>query len=100
MTWSTSRTPPWGLRPEFFGADELVLPPVEARERLDAYYRHRRHATEAAHPERRRRRRAAHADLPPVEFPAELADADTIGLIYDEIDGLNFYNDYRVQGSL
>jgi hypothetical protein len=31
---------------------------------------------------------------PPFEFPAELADADTIGVVYDEIDGLNFYNDY------
>jgi hypothetical protein len=29
-----------------------------------------------------------------VEFPAEFADAGTIGVIYDEIDGLNFYNDY------
>jgi hypothetical protein len=29
-------------------------------------------------------------DLPPFEFPAELADAGTVGLIYDEIDGLNF----------
>ena len=28
------------------------------------------------------------------ELPPELADADTIGVIYDEIDGLNFYNEY------
>ncbi len=27
-------------------------------------------------------------------LPPELADADTIGVIYDEVDGLNFYNDY------
>jgi hypothetical protein len=78
---------------EFFGSDELVLSPAEAAERLDAYYRHRRQAVHAAHPERRKPRRPD-TDLPPVEWPAELADADTIGLIYDEIDGLNFYNDY------
>ena len=79
---------------EFFGSDELVLSPAEAAERLDAYYRHRRQAVLAAHPERRKSRRGRDMDLPPVEWRAELAEADTIGLIYDEIDGLNFYNDY------
>jgi hypothetical protein len=79
---------------EFFGGDELVLSPAEAAERLDAYYRHRRQAVLSAHPERRKLRRGPGTDLSPVEFPAELADADTVGLIYDEIDGLNFYNDY------
>jgi hypothetical protein len=79
---------------EFFGSDELVLSPAEAAERLDAYYRHRRQAVLAAHPERRKPRRGPDTDLPPVEWPAELAEADTIGLVYDEIDGLNFYNDY------
>jgi hypothetical protein len=33
-------------------------------------------------------------DAPAFEFPPELADADTTGIIYDETDGLNFYNDY------
>jgi hypothetical protein len=79
---------------EFFGSDELVLSPAEAAERLDAYYRHRRQAALAARPERRKPRRGHDTDLPPVEWPDELVDADTIGLIYDEIDGLNFYNDY------
>jgi hypothetical protein len=79
---------------EFFGGDELVLSRAEAGERLDAYYRHRQQAALAAHPERRKRRHVPGTDLPPFEFPAELADADTIGVVYDEIDGLNFYNDY------
>jgi hypothetical protein len=79
---------------EFFGSDELVLSPAEAAERLDAYYRHRQRTALAAHPGRRKPRHAPDTDLPPVEFPAEFADADTIGVIYDEIDGLNFYNDY------
>jgi len=47
-----------------------------------------------AHPERRKRRRGRDTGPPPVEWPTELAEADTIGLIYDELDGLNFYNDY------
>jgi len=79
---------------EFFGRDELVLPPAEAKERLDTYYRHRQQAALAAHPERRRPRNIPYIDEPAFEFPDDLADADTIGVIYDEIDGLNFYNDY------
>jgi hypothetical protein len=53
----------------FFGGDELVLPPGEAAERLSAY-------------------------VPAFEFPPGLADTDTIGIIFDETDGLNFYPDY------
>ena len=79
---------------EFFGSDELALPPAEAAERLDAYYRQRQQDALNAHPERRKRRRGRDTGLAPVEWPAELAEADTIGLVYDEIDGLNFYNDY------
>jgi hypothetical protein len=79
---------------EFFGEDELVLPPAEAGERLNAYYRHRQEAALAAHPERRRPRNIPGVDVPAFELPADLADADTIGIIYDEIDGLNFYNEY------
>ena len=38
----------------FFGRDELVLPPAEAGERLNAYYRQRQEAAFAAKPGRRR----------------------------------------------
>jgi transposase len=34
-------------------------------------------------------------DVPAFELPAEIADAGTIGIIYDEIGGLNFYNEYH-----
>jgi hypothetical protein len=33
-------------------------------------------------------------DVPAFQLPPELADADTIGVIYDEADGLSFYNQY------
>ncbi|MFJ4871114.1 hypothetical protein [Streptomyces sp. NPDC088757] len=59
---------------EFCGGDELVLPPAEAEDLLNTYYRHRQ--------------------LPLFELPSELADSDTVGVIYDQIDGLNFYADY------
>ena len=32
--------------------------------------------------------------MPAFELPPGLADADSIGIIYDETDGLNFYNEY------
>ena len=79
---------------EFFGGDELVLPPAEAEERLNAYYRHQQQAALARWAARRRPRHLSGVDVPAFEFPPELADADTIGMIYDEIDGLNFYNEY------
>jgi hypothetical protein len=79
---------------EFFGDDELVFPPAEAGERLNAYYRHRQEAALARQPAGRRLRNLPGVDVPAFELPPELADADTIGMIYDETDGLNFYNEY------
>ncbi|MGH3225270.1 MAG: hypothetical protein ACRDPY_42415 [Streptosporangiaceae bacterium] len=84
---------------EFFDGDELVLPPAEAEERINAFYRHRQEAALAGRPARGRPARGRPPDIPGVDvaafqFPPELADAETIGVIYDEIDGLNFYNEY------
>ncbi|MCX3060695.1 hypothetical protein [Streptomyces beihaiensis] len=79
---------------EFFGGDELVLAPAEAEDLLRAYYRHRRQAAVAAQPRRARRHRLPGPDLASFAFPRELADSDTIGVIYDQVDGLNFYADY------
>ena len=84
----------------FFGGDELVLPPGEAEERLNAYYRHRQEAALARQPTRRPPPNLPGVDAPAFEFPAELADADTIGIIYDETDGLNFYNEYEMLRAL
>ncbi|UYB41881.1 hypothetical protein SLV14_004687 [Streptomyces sp. Je 1-4] len=79
---------------EFFGGDELVLPPAEAEDLLNAYYRHRQEAAVAGQPDRARGRRPSDLDLPFFELPRELADSHTIGVIYDQVDGLNFYADY------
>ena len=78
---------------EFFGGDELVLPPAEAAERINAFYRHRQEAALAGRAARRPPNIPG-VDVPAFELPPELADAETIGVIYDEIDGLNFYNEY------
>jgi hypothetical protein len=79
---------------EFCGGDELVLPPAEAEDLLNAYYRHRQETATAAQPGRARRRRRPGPDLPFFELPPELADSETVGVIYDQVDGLNFYADY------
>jgi hypothetical protein len=78
----------------FFGGDELVLPPGEAEERLNAYYRHRQEAALARRPARRRPPNLPGLDVPAFAFPPDLRDAGTVGIIYDQTDGLNFYNEY------
>jgi hypothetical protein len=85
---------------EFFGGDELVLPPGEAGERLNACYRHRQEAALALQPARRRPQNLPGVDAPAFELPPELADAGTTGIIYDETDGLNFYNEYGMLRAL
>ncbi|MEU0216586.1 hypothetical protein ABZ281_16315 [Streptomyces sp. NPDC006265] len=79
---------------EFCGGDELILPPAEGEDLLNAYYRHRQEAAVAGQPDRARGRRLPGLDLPFFELRGELADSDSIGVIYDEVDGLNFYADY------
>ena len=79
---------------EFFGGDELVLPPAEAEERLNAYYRHQQEAALARQPARRRPRNLPGLDVHFFEFPPGLANPNTVGIIYDETDGLNFYPEY------
>ena len=71
----------------FFGGDELVLPPGEAEERLNAYYRQRQEAALARRPARRRPPSLPGVDVPAFEFPPDLREAGTIGIIFDDVDG-------------
>jgi hypothetical protein len=73
----------------YFGGDEMVLPSAEAVERLDAYRQHRQQAALAARRERRKPRHVPDIGVPAEECPAELANAQTIGLTHDETDGLS-----------
>ena len=77
----------------FFGRDELVLPPAEAGERLNAYYRQRQEAALARKPGRHRPSNLPSLDVPIFEFLPGL-DAATVGVIFDDVDGLNIYPDY------
>jgi hypothetical protein len=60
---------------EFFGSDLVVLPGTEWADRMNEYWRHR--SGDAASPPR-----ADASDLPP---------AQTIGVVYDEFEGLGYF---------
>lgn len=81
---------------DFFGTDELILPPAEAEERLNAQLRAQQEAAVARRPPSGR---ATPAQVPGLDAPGynlldELDGFDTVGIIFDEVDGLNFYPDY------
>jgi hypothetical protein len=81
---------------DFFGTDELILPPAEAEERLNAQLRAQQEAVVARRPPSGK---ATSAPLPGLDVPGynlldELNGFDTVGIVFDEVDGLNFYPDY------
>ncbi len=75
----------------FFGADELVLPTLEAEGRLNAYYRRRRDAALAA---RGRHRTVSESGETTFVMPAGFFEFDTVGIIYDELDGFVVVPEY------
>ncbi len=81
----------------FFGGDELVLPTVEAEGRLNAYYKLRRDAALAA-----RGRHRAVSDTGETTFvmPEGFFEFDTVGIIYDELDGFVVVPEYGMLRAL
>jgi hypothetical protein len=75
----------------FFGSDELVLPAGEAEGRLNAYYRMRRDSALAA---RGRHRAVSEAGETTFVMPDGFFDFDTVGVIYDELDGFVVVPEY------
>jgi hypothetical protein len=78
------------------GSDLVVLPPLQAQEALREHYRRvQRKAVENLGA-----KVAKHAAVTgPISeemgrLPNELLDADSVALIYDEVEGLNFYRDF------
>lgn len=80
---------------DFFGADLVVLPGRELGERLQAHAKYRTFEARDAEG-----KTAAELSMetygvapPPLEFqaPAEIGDVETVGVICDEIDGLNYF---------
>ncbi|SHL67420.1 hypothetical protein [Actinacidiphila paucisporea] len=79
---------------EFCGSDELILTPEEAEDRINAYYLHRQEIAAGQRPGAARGERRLVPNRPAFALPPELADSDTVGVVYDQVDGLNFYADY------
>jgi hypothetical protein len=75
----------------YFGADELVLPTLEAEGRLNAYYKVRRDSALAA-----RGRHRAVSDTGETSFvmPEGFFEFDTVGILYDEVDGFVVVPEY------
>jgi len=93
----------WGIqaehRAEFIaqvGSDLVVLQPPQAQEALREHYRRvQRKAVENLGA--KAAKRAATTGPTPEEtgrLPDELLDADSVALIYDEVEGLNYYRDF------
>jgi hypothetical protein len=66
---------------EFFGSDEVVLPPKQAQERMNAYHHWRGE-------------QGAEGADQAFELPEPYFEHDTVGLMYDETDGLLFLPGY------
>jgi hypothetical protein len=75
----------------FFGADELVLPTAEAEGRLNAYYKRRQDAARAA---RGRHRAVSDSGVTTFVMPPGFFEFDTVGIIYDEVDGFVVVPEY------
>jgi hypothetical protein len=77
----------------FFGADLVVVTGDQAEEQLNAYYAFCREEILGSAPKGPSRGRRA-GDGPLVELPLDMVESETVGLIYDETDGLGFYAEF------
>jgi hypothetical protein len=81
----------------FFGADELVLPTLEAEGRLNAYYKRRQDAALAA---RGRHRAVSESGETTFVMPEGFFEFETVGIIYDDTDGFVVVPEYGMLRAL
>jgi hypothetical protein len=77
------------------GADLVVLPPAEAQDTLREHYHRQRQRALAGLDAKAAKRAAKTGPAPELlePLPEDLLTADSIGLVYDEVEGLNHYRD-------
>ena len=84
----------------FFGSDLVVVPGDQLAARMAAYWRFRMHEVRDAQgrsaADRARARYGAVAQVPDFGLPSELGEADTVGVVYDEVEGNYFWADFGV----
>ena len=78
------------------GADTIVLPPAEAQETLREHYHRQRQRALAVLDAKTAKRKSKTGPTAEqlARLPEEMLTGDTIGLIYDEVEGLNHYRDF------
>lgn len=81
---------------EFFGGDQVIIPAGEAESRINEYYRRRQEKALAKRsPDKPLTEVTAGVDRPFFALPPEtLKGLDTIGVIYDETDGMSLLPDF------
>jgi hypothetical protein len=78
------------------GADLIVLPPAEAQDTLrEHYHRQRQRALAGLDAKTAKQKRKTGPTAEQLaQLPEEMLTAHSIGLIYDEVEGLNHYRDF------
>jgi hypothetical protein len=78
------------------GADLVVLPPAGAQDTLrEHYHRQRQRALAGLDAKTAKQKRKTGPTAEQLaQLPEEMLTADSIGLIYDEVEGLNHYRDF------
>ena len=96
----------WAMQREFrstfievFGADWAILPPASADEKLRELYRRRTDAA-LAKAGAKSRKSAESAAKTFEGLPPAFLDSQSVGLIFDEVEGLCFYDDYGLLDEL
>jgi hypothetical protein len=83
---------------DFFGSDLIVVAGHEVAARLQAYHRYRlnevRDTQGKSVADRAQETYGIVPDVPEIGLPRELSEAETVGLLFDEVDGLNFLRDF------
>ncbi len=84
----------------FFGSDLVVLSGEGLAARMAAYWQFRMHEVRDAEgrsaADHFRERYGPAAQLPEADLPADLGEADTVGVVYDEVEGNYFWTDFGV----
>ena len=81
---------------EFFGSDEIVLTGKELAERMSEYWSFRMRTARAKAKDRGASKASLNTPDPDFTLPAHLYESASVALIYDEVDGLNFFGDYAL----
>lgn len=82
----------------FFGSDLVVVPGRELAERMRAYMHFLRYEVRDAQGQSADDRAREHyGSAPPVpdsKLPEDLLQAETVGIVYDEVEGFNFFAEF------